>query len=330
VKEFSQIIVVSFIMCLFVAPVCAQHEHADVFQGMSVPVNVDNDLVQHVLTIRVGPIHLPAGAQHLQLPDSLFSIPFDGWIVGYSPSVVDESGDPLPHSLLHHALLLNTARQDFLCPSGDEVIFGVGSEMTGWPVSGVGWGNPITKGSRIRIFGMLHNDSRTSYPQVYFQVRINYQLNTDKPVLQNVYWLFALIGQCPITKDPRTYAYDLQPGHNSHRREITISYSGKLVTVYGHMHDYGRWLYLENLTSQEIVAVTQPKLDETGHLLPTPSPYSYLLGDLSLKKGDKLQLKSYYHNPTGKVLPLAAMGIMGGWFLPDVEEEFAALKRGSR
>lgn len=326
-KGFSQIIVVSFIMCLSVPSVCAQHEHTDVFQGSSLPVEVDNDLVQHVLTIRVGPIPLPEGAHHLQLPDSFFLIPFDGWIIGYSPSMVDETGDSLPHSLLHHALVFNGARQDFLCLAGDEVIFGAGSEMTDWPVLQGGQGYPVTKGSRIRNVVMLHNDTSTLYPHVYFQLRIKYQLKTDKPALQNVYTLWAYIGQCPMTRDPKTLAYDLKPGNNSHKREFTIPYSGTLVTVLAHMHNYGRWLYLENLTSEEIVAVAQSKLDETGHLLPTPSPYSYLFGDFSLKKGDRIQLKSYYQNPTGKTLPLAAMGIMGGYFLPDFEKEFEKLTR---
>src|SRR5579863_5037235 len=111
------------------APGHAQHdmEHMRMMpRATNVKLDVTNDENAHVLMLRLGPLNLPAhaGMNVAQAPNLTMTVPFDGWFIGYRPSLVDETGNPRPNRLLHHVAVYNLARADFLCPSKPEHIFG--------------------------------------------------------------------------------------------------------------------------------------------------------------------------------------------------------------
>ena len=110
-----------------------QHEHHGIHKmAADARVEVLDDAAGQVLTVRAGPINLPARSDHTavaQAPELFLEIPFDCWIVAYHPRLVDADGAVLPGRLLHHVGYWNTARSDFLCPHNEEHIFGAGGEM---------------------------------------------------------------------------------------------------------------------------------------------------------------------------------------------------------
>ena len=131
------------------------HHHDRFMQGgmhhsLAKGVTLDSklDSAAHTVTLRIGPIELPAYTSHSQMPqppDLVWAIPFDGWLLAYHPKLVDGAGNPVPGIVLHHTAFWNTDRSDFLCPNKEEHIFGAGSELTDW-IEIPGYGYRVQKG----------------------------------------------------------------------------------------------------------------------------------------------------------------------------------------
>ena len=314
----------------------AQHEHHRVAQhktAAGVKLEVRDDPAAQVLTLRLGPLNLPAHADHLavaQAPDLFLTIPFDGWLIAYHPRLADAAGETLPNRLLHHVAFWNTDRSDFLCPKKQEHIFGAGSEMNDWPaLPGVGY--RVAQGDRLRISTMFHNPTDTPYPQTYIEVRMEYRLLAGGPArpaggppLQSVYPAWFDVQECGPS------GYDLQPGKNETRGEFTLPYTGRLLGVGGHLHDYGQQLRLENATLEEEMATLDANLDPAGRLVSLPIVLFVDRGGYGLRQGEVVKVTAFYHNLTGKLLPEGAMGIVVGYFLPGNDQQMAALKRNNK
>ncbi|HEV2494265.1 MAG TPA: hypothetical protein VG204_14460 [Terriglobia bacterium] len=312
---------------LIAASLRAQHEHMATMQHAApAKLTVANDAAAHVLTVRVGPLNLPAraGMNVAQAPDLMLTIPFDGWIFAYHPRLTDGAGQTLPPRLLHHVAFYNTQRTDLLCPGKPEHIFGAGGEMNDWPATpGVGY--RVQKGDQIRVATMVHNESDTSYPRTYLEVKMEYQpLAAGGEELKNVYPVWFDVKECGNS------AYDLTPGHNATTGQFTLAYAGKLMGVGGHMHDYGEQLRLADMTRNESIATLDAKLDPQGHIVSMPIVRFDNRNGWRLPKGEVIRVTATYNNPTGHALPDGAMGIAVGYFLPSDESEMAALRRASQ
>ena len=312
---------------LMVVPLLAQHHD---MPGMTMPVSstatlaVKDDPAAQLLTIKLGPLNLPAytGHMHASQPRPQFlKIPFDGWIVAYYPHLVDGSGNPIPGRLLHHVAFYNTSRPDFVCPNKQEHIFGAGGEMNDWPAT-PGFGYRVHPGDRIRISSMFHNPTATSYPSAYLEVRIEYRkIGGAGTPLKSVYPTWLDVKSC------RDSSYDLKPGRNVTTGNVTMDYPGILLGVGGHMHDYGRELVLTNSTRKQTVASLAAKLDASGHMLSMPIVLFMNQGGYKVAKGDRMQITATYQNPTGHLLREGAMGIVVGYFLPADPQQFEQLHR---
>ena len=54
------------------------------------------DAATHTITLRVGPMNLPANTSHMKMPqpaDLIWTIPITGWLLSYHPHLVDASGN---------------------------------------------------------------------------------------------------------------------------------------------------------------------------------------------------------------------------------------------
>lgn len=301
----------------------AQHdmEHMHMMpRAANVKLDVANDERAHVLTLRLGPLNLPAnaGMNVAQAPDLNMTVPFDGWFIGYRPGLVNENGEPLPNRLLHHVAVYNLARADFLCPSKPEHIFGAGGEMTNWPVT-PGIGYRVEKGDKIRVGTMFHNPTATSYLNVFLQVKIEYQpLDASGPQLKNVYPAWIDVKECGNS------GYDLNPGLNVTSGKFTLQYNGVLVGLGGHLHDYGQELDVVN-ESRHTEDKIKAELDPQGRIIKIP--VHMFPGGFALAKGEVIKVTATYDNPTAKRLPDGAMGIAVGYFLPSDDKEMAELRR---
>lgn len=308
----------------------AQHQHgahAQSSEGMAHKIDpaaqlaVRDDAATHVLLVRVGPLNLPAHSSHhdvAQAAPQMLTVPVDGWFTAYHPQLVDAAGKTLPSRLLHHVAFWNTGRADFLCLNKPEHVFGAGGEMNDWPAL-PGFGYRVHAGDQIRIDTMFHNPTDTSYPQAYLEVRVEYAPAGAK--LASVYPAWFDVQSCGSS------GYDLPAGRSVKTGEVKLEFSGKLLGLGGHLHDYGRGLSLQTSASKDPVADLAAKLDGQGRILSMPVVMFTDSGGYKIRKGDVFRVSATYDNPTGKLIPEGAMGIVVGYLLPDNEADLAALKK---
>ena len=293
-------------------------------QATNAKIELANDASAHMLTMRLGPLDLPAHQTHheiAQAPNQYFTIPLDGWLTAYHPQLTDAAGRRLPNRLLHHVAFFNMARADFLCPQKPEHIFGAGGEMNDWPDQ-PGFGYLVHKGDRILVSAMFHNTSAMSYSQVFLEVQMDYQtVAAAATERKSIYPAWFDVKGCGPS------GYDLTPGRNVTSDQFTLAYSGKLIGVGGHLHDYGRSLVLEDVTRNLTIATLNARLNAQYQMVSIPIKLFTGSGGYPLKKGEVVKVTAIYNNPTGKPIPEGAMGIAVGYFLPDNGAEMNALAR---
>ncbi len=292
-----------------------------VAQGVKLEEKMDE--AAHVVTLREGPMNLPANTSHTkaaQPPDVTWTIPFDGWLLGYAPKMMDAAGGAVPGKLLHHTAFWNVDRSDFLCRNKEEHIFGAGSEMNLWPAI-PGYGYRVQKGDQIRIETMVYNPTGTDYPRVWLEVEIPYLPAGGAARARSVYPAWIDVKECGNS------GYDVPAGKSARTGTVTVPFTGALLGLGGHLHDYGRTLILTDPETKTQIAKLDAKVDEKGQLISMPIVTFYETGGYKLRRGARLQVAAAYDNPTGKVIPDGAMGIMVGYFVPDGEAGMAALRR---
>jgi hypothetical protein len=313
------------------------------------------DAATHTITVRVGPMMLPAHTSHMKMPqppDLIWTIPVDAWLLAYTPRLVDSNASEVPGRVLHHVAFWNENRSDFLCPNKEEHIFGAGSEMTHWAQI-PGYGYRVQKGDQIRVETMVHNPWDTPYDKVYLEVRIpytaaeaahasnagaapnagasansaavlaggsGYGVSDMRASLRSVYPAWMDVESCGNS------GYDLKPGKNVTTGTVLVKYDGVLLGVGGHMHDYAKEIVLENATRKETVATLDATVDEHGQLLSMPVVMFLDKGGYKFAAGDTLKITATYENPTGKLLRDGAMGIVVGYFAPADDAQMASLR----
>ena len=300
--------------------------HHAVAKGVTLDARVD--AAAHTVTLRVGPMTLPANTSHMKMPQPpalIWQVPFDGWLLAYHPRLVDASGNAVPGTVLHHTAFWNENRADFLCPNREEHIFGAGSEMTDWAEL-PGYGYRVQKGDNIRIETMVHNPTQTSYDKADLEVVISFQGVSDAASAprKNVYPAWMDVKVCGDS------SYDVKPGKSEEAGVVVVKYDGVLVGVGGHMHDYGRQVVLQDLSRKETVATLDAKVDGQGHLESVPVKLFLDQGGYKLAAGDVLKVSAKYDNPTGKLLHDGAMGIAVGYFAPADDAKMASLRHASK
>ena len=311
-----------------------QHEHHGFMQGgmhhavaKGVMLDAKVDVAAHTVTLRVGPMDLPAHTSHMKMPqppDLVWEVPMDGWLLAYHPKLVDASGGAVPGTVLHHVAFWNENRADFLCPNKEEHIFGAGSEMTDW-TEVPGYGYRVMKGNKIRIETMMHNPTDTSYDKAYLEVVIPFQETPGDPSAaaprKNVYPAWMDVASCGNS------GYDLPAGKSEKTGTVTVKYDGVLIGVGGHLHDYGKQIVLQDVSRKETVATLDAKADAQGHLESVPVKLFVQDGGYKFATGDVLNISATYDNPTGKLLRAGAMGIAVGYFVAADDTKMAALRR---
>jgi hypothetical protein len=293
--------------------------HHAVAKGVKIETKTDG----HTIIVREGPMNLPAHTGHMQMPqppDLVWQVPIDGWLLGYTPRLVDASGDAVPGRVLHHTAFYNENRSDFLCPNKEEHIFGAGGEMTNWGVI-PGYGYRVQMGDRILVETMIHNPTDTSYKDVYLEVSIPYTEASSGEKVTSIYPAWMDVKSCGSS------GYDLPPGNSHKTGTVSVKYSGVLLGVGGHMHDYAKELVLQDETKKDTVATLDAKVDDKGELLSMPTVLFVQQGGYKFGAGDVLKISATYDNTTGKLLPEGAMGIVVGYFVPQDDSAMAALRR---
>jgi len=302
--------------------------HHAVAKGVTLDAKVD--AAAHTVTLRVGPMNLPAHTSHTKMPqppDLVWEVPVDGWLLAYHPKLVDASGSVVPGTVLHHVAFWNENRADFLCPNKEEHIFGAGSEMTDW-TEVPGYGYRVQKGEKIRIETMMYNPTAASYEKSFLEVVIPIQETSGDASAaaprKNVYPAWMDVTSCGNS------GYDLPAGKSEKTGTVTVKYDGVLLGVGGHLHDYGKQIVLQDVSRKETVAILDAKADAEGHLESVPVKLFVQDGGYKFATGDVLKISATYDNPTGKLLRDGAMGIAVGYFAAVDDAKMAALRRNSK
>jgi hypothetical protein len=302
--------------------------HHAVAKGVMLDAKVD--AAAHTVTLRVGPMNLPAHTSHMKMPqppDLVWEVPIEGWLLAYHPKLVDAGGNAVPGTVLHHVAFWNENRADFLCPNKEEHIFGAGSEMTDW-AEVPGYGYRVQKGEKIRIETMMYNPTATSYEKTYLEVVIPFQETagdaTATAPRTNVYPAWMDVASCGDS------SYDVPAGKSEKTGTVTVKYDGVLLGVGGHMHDYGKQIVLQDVSRKETVATLDAKADAQGHLESVPVKLFVQEGGYKFAANDVLRVSATYDNPTGKLLRDGAMGIAVGYFVAADDAKMAALRRNSK
>jgi hypothetical protein len=303
-------------------------QHGGFMQGgmhhaMAKGVKLEQKIDGHTIIVRIGPMNLPAHTTHIKMPqppDLEWQIPIDGWLLAYSPKLVDANGNTVPGRVLHHTAFWNENRADFLCPNKEEHIFGAGGELTHWAEI-PGYGYRVQMGDKIRVETMVHNPTDTSYDNAYLEVTIPYQAVGAGAKIKSVYPTWMDVKSCGNS------GYDLPAGNSAQNGTVAVKYNGVLLGVGGHMHDYAKQLVLEDATRKETVATLDAKVDDHGELLSMPTVLFLDRGGYKFAAGDVLKISATYDNTTGKLLRDGAMGIVVGYFVPADDAAMAALRR---
>ena len=296
--------------------------------AMATGVSLDQkiDAASHTITLRVGPLKLPANTSHMNMPqppDLVWSIPMTGWLLSFHPKIVDASGNPVPGTVLHHVAFWNENRSDFLCPNKEEHIFGAGGELTDWAQI-PGFGYRVQKDDRIRVETMIHNPTAVSYDAAFLEVTIQYLDDASPAPVKDFYPAWMDVSSCGNS------GYDLPAGPSEKSGAVTVKYDGVLLGVGGHMHDYAQQITLEDASKKESIATLKAKTDEKGHLLSMPVETFFSTGGRKLAAGDQLKIKANYDNTSGRLLRQGAMGIVVGYFVPSNDAAFASLRHPAK
>jgi hypothetical protein len=312
-------------------PSAMQHHHGGFMQGgmhhavaKGVTLDAKVDVAARIVTLRVGPVNLPANTGHMKMPqppDQVWQIPFNGWLLAYHPRLVDANGQAVPGTVLHHTAFWNENRADFLCPNKEEHIFGAGSEMTDW-AEVPGYGYRVQKNDKIRIETMVYNPTPTSYQKVYLEVVIPFQNTAENTTpRKNVYPAWMDVKSCGDS------SYDVPAGKSEKSGTVIVKYDGVLLGVGGHLHDYGRQVVLQDASRKQTVATLEAKVNEKGLLESVPVKLFLDQGGYKFSAGDILKISATYDNPTGRLLRDGAMGIAVGYFAPAEDSQMTALRR---
>jgi len=306
-----------------------KHHHNSTTLQKDVAITV-HQVASDALEIRLGPYDLPAHTPHdvmPQAPDFFWTVPFDGWLVSYSPELLDADGNDIEAKLLHHVAFWNEGRADFLCPNKAEHVFGAGGELTRWPPL-PGFGYEVHHGDRIRISTMFHNPTATSYPKAFLAVQVSYVTETAVesgiPKLRSVYPAWFDVMECDES------GYDLKTGESVKAGTFQMPQAGLLLGVGGHLHDYGRTITVTNETRKEQIAKLTAEVNEKGMLDSVPVVTFLSRGGYHLAAGDRVKVAAEYMNFSGQAIPDGAMGIAVAYFLPDDATAMDGLRRAQK
>src|SRR5439155_26519103 len=107
------------------------------------------------------------------------------------------------------------------------------------------FGYRVEKGDQIRIETMIHNPTATAYNKAYLKVTIPYLDDASPAPVKNVYPTWIDVNTCANS------SYDLPPGPSKKVASVPVKYSGVLLGVGGHMHNYRQQLTLAVSSSKD-------------------------------------------------------------------------------
>ncbi len=264
----------------------------------------EQTLVLRSAPIAIGPYEV---AQGVQLVDHPF---VDGYVVGMSADVVDDSGTvvPIQRVMLHHVVFARIGAGDLTCPSGAQRFYAAGEERMQLALP-AGYGYPNRAAEPWGLLYMLMNHKPVA-DTVRVQYTVRYVTGEERTPVKPV-WLDE--HNCSV--DP---IFSVPGGGKlfstwTRSTDWTAPESGLIVAAGGHLHGGGLRLELSDVTCGRGLFTSeptwglpliQPVMHEPGplHMTALSSPEG-----LPVAAGSRLRLTAVYDNSLPHV---RAMGIM--------------------
>ena len=284
----------------------------------------------HQLVIQLPPVDVPAagrgGETMVGLPLCQVLVPVDASLHASHVEVLDESGRPLPHELLHHFNLSDPDHRELFLPIGLHLL--AASRET--PAITVPWllfGLPLARGQRLIAGAMLANTSDVAYRRVHVRLVLRYVPGGRPWPLYRTYpW--AIDVQYPLGRPPTgSKAFDLAPGRTERFWEGSPAIPGTILGLGGHMHDYGVSLELKDMTTGTVLWRGAPVTDAAGRVITFPLArfYNWRRLGVHLVPAHRYRLTAVYENRTGRYIRDGGMGAVAGLFVPDRGAEWPAV-----
>ncbi len=306
-------------LLLLVAPVAAP-DPTSVARLPHAQVSLDVD--HGVMVVELPPVDLPAstpGSEFMTgLPVYQAVIPDGVSLYQVGARVVDSAGQELPKVLLHHMNLTDPGRRDLFLPTSMHLL-AASKETPALRIPSLLVGLPLVAGQQLIVTGMLANPTTTPYHGARAQMVFRYRpLGAVFPLFRAYPWV--LDAQFPSGE--RVYgrpAFDLPPGRSAFSWESSPAIAGYIVGAGGHVHDYAVSLELSDVTTGERLWRGEPVRDATGHVVAMPIGlfYNWHRLGVHILPTHRYRVTVTYDNPTGRLLPRAAMGSVAGLFIPD-------------
>jgi hypothetical protein len=284
-------------------------------------LHVSIDTATHDLVLEVAPVTIASGRM-VETPARAVPLPVDGWLQGYAVALVDAGGHPLPHSLIHHVNLIAPERRELFSPIMLR-IGAVGAETPAVELPRL-FGFRVRPGDTLLVTAMLQNATGRDITGARVIVRMPF---TSVGGWWHPISIYPMYMDVMPPAGPKSY--DMPPGHSEQSWGARPAVAGRILGIGAHVHKFATALRFEDVTARRVIWRARPILDRSGEPVDMPlRTYWWRLG-LPLDPTHEYRLTAVYENPTGRVIPMGAMGALGGVFLPDHPAAWPRVDRAS-
>jgi hypothetical protein len=301
---------------------------ADTARAQSAPaasairMRVHADAEHRDLVMEVGPLDLPAGSGHRQLPALHGVVPMDGWVQGFRVEMVDVEGHAVPRSTIHHVNVIAPGQRELF----SQIMLRVAAagQETGPMVLPRMVGYRVRRGQELIVTSMVHNPTTTAYRDVFLRVHFPYT-----PASAVVRPVSVLPFYMDVMPPASLHSYDLPPGRSSRSWEGRPAVAGRILAVGGHVHQYGTAVRLEDVTAKTVIWQGRPVVDREGRIVSMPTArFLWTLG-VPVRPDHVYRVTAEYDNTSGETIPGGAMGALGGILVPDAPARWPAVDPNS-
>ncbi len=175
-------------------------------------------------------------------------------------------------------------------------------------------GVPMEPGMQLATFIGWHNSKPEAIPGVTLTIRMRYTPPNMMPRPLDIHLLYMDVAYTV----GRTDAYTLPRGASSRSYEFTLPVGGRIIAAGGHLHDYAKFVRLEDAESGKVLLDLPARTDSLGKLKGVPTRLLGVKGDgLRLKANRRYRVRADYDNPTADSLKQGAMALIVAAFVPD-------------
>lgn len=248
------------------------------------------------LIYHIGPVDLPANTELDVMLDRPLTMNFQVdeplWIMGVKPKVIDMSGEELPSTLLHHAIISNAHEENPLCTEGTVGNPFIAASSTLTKVSlPDGYGYAVLPTDPLEAKVVLYNPTQENYVDVSLELSVVAKPMNEFSSMKDVKPLMLDLDACshePMKVEPEQFV----------RRQATYSLpsGGNLIVGHAVLQNYAS--FLELYRGKDVMPFWRAEtvLDEDHNVLNLDNdPFEDPAG-VKFKKGDTITLSVAYDN----------------------------------